>query len=861
MNDGTEGGDSTRAFPAWFGPAAALLALALALWALHGELRGLHLTGIVDAVRAVPTAAVLAAAGAAALSYLLLCGYDRLGLRYVGRRVPLGRSMLTSFIAYAFAHNLGASALTATAVRVRLYAAHGLSAVEAATVSGFCSLTSGLSLATLIGLSLLLQPARGASELHTHRWWATTMGATAVLLVLAYLWFARRRRSVVEFRGWTLHAPGAPLALSQWLLGSVELSAASLVLWLLLPGSAAIGFPAFAGVYAVAVLAGLLSHLPGGIGVFEAILLLALPRVATTELLGALLAYRVIYYFVPFLIAASLFAGRETLLQRQRWQRMHVMAATLATPLAPWLGAALAFAAGIVLLISGATPAIDSRLGLLRQSLPLPVLELSHLAGSCVGAGLLILARGLTQRTRAAWQLTMLLLAAGIAASLLKGLDFEEALLLALIAGFLWLGRGAFYRPAALLAQRFTPPWIASVGAVLLIAVWIGALAHRHSEYSNELWWTFAFSADTPRMLRASLVTVLIAAGAIAYSLLRPRPPDPSLPTTAELDEAAALVARDTETLGNVALAGDKRLLFSAQRNCFLMYQVRGRSWVALGDPVGRREAYDELIWSFRELVDRHDGWPVFHQVSPDCLPHYLDLGLQALKLGEEARVLLEEFSLDGAARADLRQERRRAERAGASFEVVPRERVPEFLPQLDRISAAWLAEKATAEKSFSVGTYNHAYLRRFPLVLLRCEGEPVAFANLWCSAHRNEISVDLMRFGPDAPRGTMDFLFIELMLWARLQGYRWFNLGMAPLSGLERHALAPVWHRIGSFVFEHGEHFYNFEGLRRYKSKFTPEWRPRYLMAPGGLVLPRVLLDVSLLISGGARGLIGKRE
>jgi phosphatidylglycerol lysyltransferase len=863
MNGDTEGesdAGSARLLPAWLGPTAVVLVLAIALWALHGELRSLHWRQIAGALGSVPRTSLLAAFAATCASYLLLGGYDRLGLRYIGRKVPIGRSMLASFIAYAFAHNLGASALTATAARVRLYGANGLSAVEAATVSAFCSLTSGLSIGTLIGLSLLLQPAQGASELHTHRWWAATIGGTALSLVAAYLLFARRRRSVVEFRGWTLHAPGAPLALAQWLLGSVELSTASMVLWLLLPDSAVISFPAFAGVYAVAVLAGVISHVPGGLGVFEAVLLLALPQVTTTELLGALLAYRVVYYLIPLVLAAVLFAGRETLQQRQRWRRMHMLAATLATPLSPWLGAALAFAAGVVLLISGATPGMDSRMHLLRSALPLPVLELSHLAGSCVGVGLLIRARGLTQRTRAAWQLTMLLLFAGAAASLLKGLDFEEALLLALVALILWIGRSAFYRPSALLAQRFTPPWIASVSAVLLIAVWIGVLAHRRADYSSELWWTFAFSADTPRMLRASLLTVLIAAAAIAYSLLRPRPPEPSLPSASELDEAAAIVARDFETLGNVALTGDKRLLFGARRDCLLMYQVRGRSWVALGDPIGRREGYDELIWNFRELVDRHDGWPVFHEVSPEQLPLYLDLGLQALKLGEEARVPLEDFTLEGPARAELRQERRRAERAGASFEVVPRERVPELLPQLDRISAAWLADKATSEKGFSVGSYSHDYMRRFPIALVRCEGFPVAFANLWCGAHRHELSVDLMRFGSDAPRGSMDFLFIELMLWGRLQGYRWFNLGMAPLAGLEKHPLAPVWHRVGNFLFEHGEHFYNFEGLRRYKSKFEPTWRPRYLMAPGGLVLPRVLVDVSLLISGGARGLIGKR-
>lgn len=101
-----------------------------------------------------------------------------------------------------------------------------------------------------------------------------------------------------------------------------------------------------------------------------------------------------------------------------------------------------------------------------------------------------------------------------------------------------------------------------------------------------------------------------------------------------------------------------------------------------------------------------------------------------------------------------------------------------------------------------------------------------------------------------------MDFLFVELMLWGRDQGYRWLNLGMAPLSGLDRHPLAPAWHRVGNFVFRHGEHFYNFEGLRRYKAKFDPHWEPKYLIARGGIALPRVLMDVSVLIAGGVREL-----
>jgi phosphatidylglycerol lysyltransferase len=104
-----------------------------------------------------------------------------------------------------------------------------------------------------------------------------------------------------------------------------------------------------------------------------------------------------------------------------------------------------------------------------------------------------------------------------------------------------------------------------------------------------------------------------------------------------------------------------------------------------------------------------------------------------------------------------------------------------------------------------------------------------------------------------------MDFLFVELTLWGKKEEYRWFNLGVAPLSGLETHAFAPLWNRLGSFIFRHGEHFYNFQGVRQYKEKFDPELEPRYLASPGGLKVPRILVNIASLISRGLRGVVTK--
>jgi phosphatidylglycerol lysyltransferase len=360
-------------------------------------------------------------------------------------------------------------------------------------------------------------------------------------------------------------------------------------------------------------------------------------------------------------------------------------------------------------------------------------------------------------------------------------------------------------------------------------------------------------------MLRASLAALVVLAAVVGANLLRPVPAAPHDPGTIDLEQCRRVLESASSSLANAALARDKRILFHPAGDAFVMYQVSGRSWIALGDPVGPEVRREDLVWSFRELVDRHGGRTVFYQVGGSSLPLYVDLGLSPAKIGEEARVALPEFSLDGSARADLRQARRRAERDGASFEVLEPARVAAELPRLRAISDQWLAEKATAEKGFSLGAFSDPYVAQFPAAVVRAGTSIAAFATLWPTATREELSVDLMRFGPDAPRGSMDYLFVELMLWGRREGYRWFNLGMAPLSGLERRSLAPTWHRFGNFVYQHGEAFYNFDGLRRYKEKFNPRWEARYLAAPRGFQLPRVLYDVSTLISGGLGGLVRK--
>ncbi len=836
-----------------------LLGLALfgvALFALHHALAGHHYLDIVAEVESISAPRLLLAALLTLGGYVVLTGYDFLGLRYIGKALAPVRVAAASFTAYAFSNNIGFAALAGGSVRLRLYSGWGLSTVDVAKLVGFAALTFWIGFLTLEGAALAFAPLPTSMPVFLQGNWARAVGAAMLTLVGAYLLTTFLRRRALTIRGLEIAIPGPAVGLTQVLVSTLDWALAGAALYALMPAALHLSYPDFLVIFLLAQVVGLVSHVPGGLGVFESLMLLLLgEHTPPPAIVAALLAFRLVYYLAPLAMAAVVLAVHELAERRTHVALATRVLGTWATGVLPWLLAITTFAAGAILLMSGAMPAEASRLTWLRRGIPLPVLELSHLLGSLAGAGLLLLAWGLRRRLDAAYLLSLALLAAGVVFLLLKGLDYEEAAFLTVVFVALLPCRRHFYRKATLGSDTLSPGWIAAIALVVAGAVWLALFAHKHVEYSNELWWRFALRADAPRALRAGVVVVSFFVLVAAYRLLRPAPPEPSMPTQEELGKAKTIISTSPDTSANLALLGDKELLFSEAGNAFVMYAVERRSWVALGDPIGPQAELTELAWRYREMCDRHDGWPVFYQVGTDHLPLYLDLGLSLLKLGEEAKVPLPDFALEGSARRSLRQGVHKLERQGCTFEWVQATELGPLLPDLRQISDRWLKSKSAAEKHFSLGSFDERYLANFPMCVVRQHGRIIAFANVWPANSGDELSPDLMRFVPDAPNGTMDYLFVQMMLAGKARGYRWFNLGMAPLSGLGDRALAPTWAKMGAFIFRHGEHFYNFQGLRQYKEKFAPHWRPRYLASPGGLALPVILTNIATLISGSLKG------
>jgi len=837
------------------GPLLSVAMLCLALWALHHLASEVSYREVARYVHGLENYRIALAVLLTAGSYGVMILYDWFGLAYIGKRLPGAQVSLISFISYAFSNALGMALLISGSIRYRFYMQAGLTTAEVAKVVVYCTLSFWLGLCGLTGVTLLLFPVPASLPLAS---WRLPVAAVLTLIPLLWMLGSKLLRRPLGIWRWQLTLPSPLIAARQVLVGAVDWGLAAYVLYLLMPNAVDTGFGHFLAIFVLAQIAGLVSHVPGGLGVFEAVMLAGFGAEGNQGLeapiLGALAAYRLIYYFLP-LLAATL----VVLLREARGLRSKALLTPWFTGLLPPFFAGLTLVSGAVLLFSGATSALPTRMAILRDVLPLAVLEVSHFLASVVGMMLLILSRGLQRRLDAAYVLTLVLLVLGAVLSLLKGIDYEEAILLSLLALALAPAHQLFYRRASMFSASFSWGWIIAILAVLGCAGWLVGFSYKHVEYSNNLWWEFSFyHGGAPRALRALVGASSVGLLFALANLIRPARPDLHLPTESDLERALPLIKHYSSAQAHLALMGDKTLLFDTESKAFIMYDVEGRSWVAMGDPVGdNEEARRELVWTFRDQCERAGGWPLFYQVRPEDLDLYLEVGMNLLKIGEEARVDMATFNLDGKSKKVLRNTINKLTREGMRMEIVPAEAVTALMPRLKTISDAWMRDKGVREKGFSLGTFDPRYLERTPMALVWQGEELVAFANLFLTDSKEEASLDLMRHMPDGTAGVMDFMFVELMQWAKREGYRWFNLGMAPFSGLQNRRSAPLWSRLGALLFGRGERFYNFRGLHKYKDKFDPVWEPRYLAVPNGIALPLVFANVASLISGGLSGMV----
>jgi phosphatidylglycerol lysyltransferase len=809
------------------------IAIAAVLWLTWGALRAIHLREVRAAMRALDTRWIWAAVAFTALNVAVMGLYDVVAFRRT--RSPAAARWRYGAVAFAWSNFLTLGPLAGPAIRFWLYAPAidraadlrgGVVAISIAFLSGLAGWIVGTETAIAVGGGVAIAGA-------------VALACTAAIAIAGRA--AARRIGALSDGGLD-----AVRSHEMVLVGWVDwLLAAAAFLCTLRASSAAASTTALR-TFLVGQLVGLVSLVPGGFGSADAYWIARLPVPAATAaaIVGV---FRFVYYILPWAIASLLLLSWAT---RRAPRRIELARRAIA---------GLTGAGGLLIMLSSASPALHVRLLALERWVPLPIVELGQMAAAMAGLLLLALARGLARGYRAAFGATMALLALAAVAALAKGLDWEEAAVL----GGLGIAAAAH---AGLFTRESRGDWIEgsdvalAMGAVAVFVIY-GAITHRSGFAAFGRWSELGYRLEASRFARTAIGLGLAVIAAAAYVAMRV-PVRFTRPTEAEIDRALDLHASIGGNSTPLMLANGDKSVFAFGERGLCLYRIIGPYLVVFGDPVVRpedRREFLDALFLFAGDVDRR---PLFYQVSPDWIPALHDRGYVFFKLGEEAHLPLARLTTEGPGGKMYRQILRRGERDGVRFRIMPPYEVERRLDELEAISTDWLRSKAVNERQFSIGFFDRPYLTRFPCAVVEtADGSRIlAFANVLRGPRREEFSVDLIRYRSDGPK-VMDFLFVSLFRYAKEQGYQRFNLGMAPLASVGEARGAHPRERLARLLFQHGEHWYNFQGLRFFKQKFDPDWQPRYMCYQSAWEWPIAIAYVSALIAGGWTRIVAPAE
>jgi phosphatidylglycerol lysyltransferase len=800
-----------------------LFAIVLALsWQ---SLRGIHTREVRAILRTLDRSPLIIAAVVTALNIAIMGLYDVMA--FAETRTRAIQRWRYGAVAFCWSNFLTLGPLAGPAIRFWLYrrSVTELSELHSGIVSVIVAFVSGLAGWTA---AALIAPQIGAGM--------PLFAVIALVFVIIAAWLGRTIANRTDRFGSPQAGSARTFEMAivgwlDWLLGAIVFVACFNA-----TGRSAPALDLVTGFFLGQVI-GLASLVPGGFGSSDAFWIARLPfdQNVTAAALGA---FRLIYYVVPWFTASMVLLSWATRMSSRR------------IDIARRITASLVGAGGVVMILSTASPGIHARVVLLERYLPLSLVEFGQLAAALTGLVLLVLARGLSRGYASAYKLTIALLLLGGFASLLKGLDWEEAVILGGIGAAAWSQSALFDR-----ASR--GDWLdwtdLGVGfAALLVFVLFGTFSHHLDAAALERWTAIGYRMQGARFLRTAATMLVVIGAATLYVLMRtPVPFEP--PSADEIEQTlAAHAAYGTGTTPIMVAVGDKSVFVDGQRG-FCLYRTIGPYLTVFSDPMvsspSERVAFLNGLFAFAAHLDRR---PLFYQISLDWIPLLHDRGYHFFKLGEEAHVHLDQLTLEGHAGKLTRQILRRAERDGVTFRIMQPPEIAQRLDELSDISSGWLRAKEVVERQFSIGYFDDDYIRRFPCAVVEARdgGRLLAFANLLQGPRHEELSVDLMRYRTDGP-GVMDFLLLSTLLYGKSEGYRTFNLGMAPLASVGEHRGARIGERLAGLLFRRGDHWYNFQGVRFYKQKFDPEWVPRYMAYQSAVEWPVALANVSALIAG----------
>ena len=841
--------DRIEKLKVWAGPLFVLVMLVAALWFLHLELKEYSLKEFKAGLMAIPSWNLWLAVLFTVLNYAILVCYDWLGIWYIRHPMKFSRVALASFLGYSVGNNFGLL-FGGSTIRYRLYSTWGLSAAEIVKLLFILAITFWIGLFALSGIVFLIDPLEIPEVVKLPMSTTRPLGWILTSLAAAYLLFSAIGKPLKIWKK-QFHPPPFGLSVAQYIVAAIDLLVAAAIVYVLLPESIEISYFKFVGIFLLAQVAVFVTQVPGGLGVLELCLitLLAPSAEAEPQLFAALMAYRLIFFLTPMVIGILILGAHEVVMHRESLNKAFSSLESWTPDIGPRITSLVVFSAGVCSVFAAALPVEDQRMASLGRFLPLWFIELNYLLSGISGVLLLLFSRGLYRRIRTAWYLTLPTLALSVVFALAGSPGTWKLVLLITAILVVAPVRHYFHRRGKLLTDQIAYQWFVAISVVLILASWLYWFAYKKMDSLGWEFWQYSLHADGPRSLRALVAAILMASGFYLVRVLQISIGRPETTTHAELQMVKDIVEQSNQPMTHLALQGDKRLLFNEAKTAAVAYTEFGKSCVALGNPIGKTEDAIQMAWDFQEMCQQQSGWPVFYLVDNRFAVLYQEMSLRLFHIGDQALVDLQQQDPSRDESSPVHLPWSRCHQEEYQFSVVSDEELEAIIPDLERVQESWRADRGGANLKFSISGFHPETIKKKPVGIVERDGRLIGFATIWLGADNDELTVGMIRYSPDASPGILDFIFVEVMNWAREKGYRFLSLGEAPMANWHSDDHIEKRSQLMSLGFRFGRHFYSYQGLRNYKDRFNPVWRPVYVAWPPDKPLDVVLADIAQII------------
>ncbi|WP_027398592.1 bifunctional lysylphosphatidylglycerol flippase/synthetase MprF [Anaerovorax odorimutans] len=818
------------------------------------QIQSIHITSTLHIIRLIPIQYIILFLILGIIASVSMVLYDVFGLKEFKYEIEKKYLFSISFVANSLNTLLGLGGLTGASVKTLLLKKHNIELKEMLFYNGVI-MTSSITGLCFFSIFTLINFHNTYLQINQHKWLLIFL----VGFSFYFIFYFFMEKIIKQLKQWAV-----TFGISRLIKLKFKLAVVSIIEW----GLASVlfftittyfhsdlNFINVISVFVISSITGIVSFLPGGIGSFDLIAIIGLQNMGLTpnEALSVVILYRIFYYFTPSALAIIVFSLQVL---KKAEEKGYVIKSNVYGQFVATTMTIIVITCGIVLLISALTPSLITRSKLISDIISIPFLQYSRSFSIAIGLMLIITSKEIFNRVKRSYYVAMTLLLAGGIFTFIKGLDVEELIFIVISMAIMRLSKTNFYRESIIIKPSHLITIALSVFILLIAYLKVSHILF--SDYINRFHYPHIIFHNINAFIHSGIIVYSIFLIFIIVWYFKRKRIENDLRFENMESERLNLFLKKYKGhhLSHLIYLGDKNLFWAVDNQVLIAYSIYSNKAIVLGDPVGENSFLSDGIQEFQRFMDSYGYRVVFYEVNESNLSMYHDNGYYFFKQGEEAIVNLQKFEMIGSNRRNFRNIVKRFERDGYGFEVLEPPFNNDFLDELEGISLEWLGKRK--EMGFSVGWFDRSYLQKAPIAIVKniSENKIIAFVSLMCQEQvKDNVGIDLMRFRNEVPNSTMDFIFIKSLIYFKEKGYKYFSLGVAPLSKV---GYAPQSHRVekmANFVSKHGMKIYSFEGLRKFKDKFDPNWEPRYLAYPQLIFLPALFLELSLLVNKNKKG------